>query len=68
MKKSDKMRQLMESLKSKKEEPKKKRVAKKKEEKADADINKDGKVDEKDVSIVKEAVEKIKKKIVKKKD
>jgi hypothetical protein len=66
MKKSDKMRQLMESLKSKKAEPKKKKAAKKK--KVDADVNKDGKVDEKDVSIVKEAAKKIKKKIVKKKD
>jgi hypothetical protein len=70
MRKSDKMRALMASLANKKVEvkPKKKKAAKKKKkQEVDADVNKDGVVDEKDVSIVKEAVKKIKKKIVKKK-
>ena len=61
------MRKLMASMGDSK--PKKKAKKKKEQEapKVDADVNKDGKVDEKDVSLVEEAAKKLKK-IVKKKD
>ena len=65
MKKSDKMRKLMAEMA--KEMPKKKKAKKKKAKKIDADVNKDGKVDEKDVSLVEKAAS-VMKKIVKKKD
>lgn len=64
------MRKLMAGMgssKPKKKEAKKKEAKKKAEPKFDADINKDGKVDEKDISIVEAAARKLKK-IVKKKD
>lgn len=50
---------------AKADKPKKKE---KKAKKADADVNKDGKIDEEDVSLVKKAAEAVKKKIRKKKD
>ena len=66
MKKSDAMRKLMEGAKKSPAKAKKKKASKKK--KIDADVNKDGKVDEKDVSAVKSIIDKVKKKIVKKED
>lgn len=66
MKKSDKMRQLLASAKK---APDKKIVLEMGQGgEVDADVNKDGKVDEKDVSLVKKMADKVKKKIVKKKD
>ena len=66
------MRKLMEKMASDKPKKKaaKKKAApkKKKEKKVDADVNKDGKVDEKDVNLVAKAVKTVKKKIVKKED
>lgn len=59
------MRKLMAELASAKPAPKKKK--KEKEMKIDADVNKDGKVDEKDVDLVAKAAKKLKK-IVKKKE
>ena len=67
MKKSDKMRKLMAELadkKPKKKVSKKKAVESKKAVEIELDVNKDGEVDEKDLSLL----EKVKKKIVKKKE
>lgn len=56
------MRKLMEALKSKKAEPKKKKEAPKAKKADKADVNQDGKVDEKDVEIVKKSIRKRKSK------
>ena len=54
------MKALMDELRKGKKKPSKKKESKKKKEekksKVDADVNKDGKVDEKDLSIVKKIV------------
>lgn len=61
------MEELLERMKSGKK-PAKQEKAKSKKQKVDADLNKDGKVDEEDLSLARKAVEAAKKikKIVKK--
>ena len=69
MKRRDNIKRL-KSLQFEKGAPKKKAAPKKKKEepKPDMDLNDDGKVDEKDVEMVKEEAKKTKKKVVKKDD
>ena len=62
MKKSEKMRRLMAEIGKAKPAKKAKKAKKKKEEKVDADLNKDGKVDEKDAGIAEKVLKKIRKK------